>query len=342
MGSKIFLTGATGYIGGTVLDAITTTHPEYKVTVLLRTVPGAFSSRYPNVKIVKGDYDSIDIITDTASEVDVVVHNGNSDHEPSLKAIIAGLLRRATPSYLIHLSGTGIVSDFRDPTYLGTLNPKIWSDINDLDSISSLPDNALHRNTETIIREAAALHGDKLKTAIVCPPDLYGEGKGTGRTRSVLVPWFFGEAKKQAGGGRVFYTGDGTNTRSWVHIDDLMTIYVKLVKAAVSRDEGAGWGEKGYYFASSQEVSQIDLAKATGQILKKQGVIQNEEPIEVSLEHIDSMLQEINYSNISRYLFASNSRTRADRALRLFGYEPKAPTLMETLEADILSALEED
>ena len=54
--------------------------------------------------------------------------NGNSDHEPSIKALISGLLKsnKPSPSFLIHLSGTGIVADWRDPTYLGKLNPKVW------------------------------------------------------------------------------------------------------------------------------------------------------------------------------------------------------------------------
>ena len=66
-------TGTTGYIGGTVLDTIVKKHPEYDITVLLRNVPNTFSERYPKVKIVKGDYDSFDIISKAASEADVVV-----------------------------------------------------------------------------------------------------------------------------------------------------------------------------------------------------------------------------------------------------------------------------
>ncbi|KAF2475454.1 NAD(P)-binding protein [Lindgomyces ingoldianus] len=341
MAPKIFLTGATGYIGGSVLDAIVTSHPEYDITVLLRSVPPSFSSRYPNVKIVKGHYDSFDIIADATSQASVVVHNGNSDHEPSLNAIITGLLRRSTPSFLIHLSGTGIVSDFRNSTYLGALNPKVWSDITDLDTIFSLPDNALHRNTEKLIQAAVAQDGDRLKAAIMCPPDIYGEGRGPLRSKSVFVPWFVDESKKQDGGGRTFYTGDGGNTRSWVHIDDLMMLYLKVVEAAVAGGTGADWGKEGYYFAGTQEVSQRDIAIAAGKILKKLGIIKNEEPFHASLDQIDTMCAERNYPGIARYLFASNSRTEAERAKKLFGYKPKAPTLLETLEDDILSAVGE-
>jgi nucleoside-diphosphate-sugar epimerase len=151
------------------------------------------------------------------------------------------LLRRSGPSFLIHLSGTGIVADWQDQTYLGKLNPKVWSDIDDIDNITSLPDQALHRNVDKIIQEAATANGEKLKTAIVCPPDIYGPGKGPGKTQSVYVPVFLNEIKQV---GAAFYAGEGTNTKSWVHIEDLMTVYLKLVEAAVAGGGGGDWGRE--------------------------------------------------------------------------------------------------
>ena len=229
------------------------------MTVLLRSIPPNFADKYPNVKIVKGDYDSFDILAEAASLADIVVRmyhsvrarirtaanyhidNGDSDHEPSINAIIAGLRRRSAPSFLLHLSGTAIVSDFNSPTYLGKLNPKIWSDIEDIDTIASLPDTAIHRNTEKILNATTAEHGDKIKIAIMCPPDIYGRGKGPGKTWSSLVPVFINEVKKLDG--RVFYYGEGTNTRSWVHIDDVMTVYLNVIEAAASGGGNAQWGK---------------------------------------------------------------------------------------------------
>lgn len=169
------------------------------------------------------------------------IDNGDSDHEPSINALITGLVKRSEPSFLIHLSGTGIVADWHDPTYLGTLNPKIWSDIENLDEITSRPDGELHRNVDKIIQKAATEHGDKLKTAIMCPPDIYGRGRGPGRTQSAYIPFFCNEIKKV---GAAFYAGDGTNARSWVHIDDLMTLYLSLVEAAAVGGKGADWGRE--------------------------------------------------------------------------------------------------
>ena len=66
-------TGGTGYIGGSVLDDIVQQLPNFKVTVLLRNVPQGFEEKYPNVKIVKGNFDDTDLIADTAAEADIVI-----------------------------------------------------------------------------------------------------------------------------------------------------------------------------------------------------------------------------------------------------------------------------
>jgi len=71
--TRLLSTAATGYIGGTVLDALVTRHPEYSITALLRTVPDGFAARYPNVRIVRGSFDDTQLIADTAAENDIVI-----------------------------------------------------------------------------------------------------------------------------------------------------------------------------------------------------------------------------------------------------------------------------
>lgn len=53
-------------------------HPEYDITVMLRQVPKDFETRYLNVKVVKGDYDSFDIVADTASQNEIVIRKSHS------------------------------------------------------------------------------------------------------------------------------------------------------------------------------------------------------------------------------------------------------------------------
>ncbi|KAH7082688.1 NAD(P)-binding protein [Paraphoma chrysanthemicola] len=350
MSPKLFITGGTGYIGGSVLHAIATTPPEYTITVLLRNIPALFTTTYPNVRIVRGTYDSTSLLTSEAAQADIVVHNGDSDHEPSLNALIAGLLQKENetgqPGVLIHLSGTGIVSDFQtSPSTLGTQSSEIWSDIDasSLQKIRSRPDASLHRNTEKILHAAAKEHANRINIAIMCPPDIYGPGLGPGRTSSALIPLYVQEIKKL---GTSFYLNEGTNTRSWVHIKDVTRLYLRVVETAVSTlstpsSAGKFFNENGYYFASTQEHTQIALARAVGGALHKHGVIESSEPRAIGLEELDGMLKGLLWPGLARYLFASNSRTRAERAGQGWGWKGEEEGLLETVEADILVALKE-
>ncbi|KAK4663574.1 hypothetical protein QC763_609630 [Podospora pseudopauciseta] len=330
---------APRYIGGSVLAALVKQHPEYDITVLLRNVPDTFTSQYSNVKILRGDFDDTALIADTASKADIVIHNGNSKHEPSIKAHIDGLLRNSTPSsprFLIRLSGTGAIADWADSSYYGEKNPRVWNDIHDIGQLTSLPDTALHRNIEKIVQKAAVDHGDRLKCAIICSGEVYGPGKGPGRAQSQLVPLFCDEIINNTK--RAFYTQSGGNARSWVHIDDLVAVYIKLGEAAAAGGGNADWGH-GYYFTATQEVSQLDFATAIGRILKKHGVIEYEEPVQLPLDDIWKTAQKSKWRYTGIYAFACNTRTVSERARKVLGYEPKAPSLFDCLEEDVLAAV---
>jgi nucleoside-diphosphate-sugar epimerase len=136
------------------------------------------------------------------------------------------------------------LSDFKDGNgkqLRGRLNPKIYSDIDSIDEITSRPDGSLHRHTDKASHHASTQHGHVLKTAIVCPPDIYGRGYGPVKTDSVYFPVFVEEIRKL---GYAFYCNEGANVRGWVHIDDLMDVYVKLIEAAAAGGGGVTWGRE--------------------------------------------------------------------------------------------------
>ncbi|EEU38636.1 uncharacterized protein NECHADRAFT_82985 [Fusarium vanettenii 77-13-4] len=280
MACSSFSTGATGYTGGTVLNTLVTAHPEYDITVLLRKPLASFSDAHPGVKVLLDDFDSTEILKEAASKADIVIHHGNSDYAPAVKALIAGVIERAPASKLafyIHLGGTAIIADYNN---LGELGPKVWSDVDDLDAIWSFPAVAIHRETELLIQEAWTKYGDNLKTAIVCPPNMHGTGTGPGRVDSFYVPSFWSESVKL---GAAFYVGSGSNIYSRAHVEDVTQVFLKLVEAAVDGGRGAEWGRQiaedyvlnigyqGYYFTTVEEVSQYDIAAAVEKILKAKG-----------------------------------------------------------------------
>lgn len=336
MTPSIFLTGATGYTGGTVLNTLVTAHPEYDITVLLRKPIASFSDAYPGVKVLLGDFDSTELLKEAASNAEIVIHHGNSDYAPAVKALLAGVIERAQaskPTFYIHLGGTAIIADYNN---LGELGPKVWSDVDDLDAIWSFPGEAMHRETELLIQEAWTKYGDNLKTAVVCPPNMHGRGTGPGRVDSFFVPSFWSESMKL---GATFYVGSGSNIYSRAHVEDVAQMFLKLVEAAVDGGQGAEWGRQGYYFTAVEEVSQYDIAAAVGKILKEQGQLPSEVPRQVSLEELDSMLTYIPLQGTARLLFGSNSRSKPDRARKLLGYKPQRRSFLESLEEDLSSAV---
>ncbi|KAI0554299.1 NAD(P)-binding protein [Xylaria curta] len=335
MAPRLFLTGATGYIGGSVFAALAQKHPEYDLTVLLRKPPANFKSQFPSVKLIQGSFDDSDIIAEAAASADIVIHSGDGDHENALNSIINGLIRRDRKSYLIKLSGTGTLYEYPDTKeYLGRFNPKIYSDIDDIKELVSRPDNALHRRTDAIVLKAAADHGDRLKTAIVCPPDIYGRGHGPGRRASYYIPWFVEAIKKL---GKPFYLQDGSNMRGWVHIDDFVQIYISLVEAAVTGGGSVSWGREGYFLAASQEASQRDIAEAIAKILFAKGEISSADAQSISNEEMASLFPDA--PDTGFFSFGCNSRSKADRAAKELGYVPKAPSLWDVLESDLMDAI---
>ena len=73
--TKIFATGATGYVGGDALYAIAAAHPEFKIAALVRsTHKGAtVAEQYPDVRLLYGALDDVDLIEKEASEADIVL-----------------------------------------------------------------------------------------------------------------------------------------------------------------------------------------------------------------------------------------------------------------------------
>ena len=75
MSPRIFMTGASGYIGGQVLHNLSLKHSDYQIVALVRTQEKADAVKklQPATTFVIGDLDSSDIITEESSNADVVL-----------------------------------------------------------------------------------------------------------------------------------------------------------------------------------------------------------------------------------------------------------------------------
>lgn len=95
----------------------------------------------------------------------------------------------------------------------------------------------VHRPTEALILASSG----NVHTAIVCPPGVYGTGTGPVKTQSYTIPFFVQDSKTL---GAPFHIGEGRNTSTWSHIQDLTRLYLVLVESAASGGGTAEWGDK--------------------------------------------------------------------------------------------------
>lgn len=79
------------------------------------------------------------------------------------------------PGFWLHTGGTGILT-FTDAKSgrLGEWTDKQYNDWDGVDELTHLPDDAFHGNIDKIVLGTGEQHGDLVKTAIICPPTIYG------------------------------------------------------------------------------------------------------------------------------------------------------------------------
>ncbi|OAG05407.1 NAD(P)-binding protein [Paraphaeosphaeria sporulosa] len=324
--TKLFITGATGYIGGDAFYAIAHAYPDLEITALVRNSDkGAkVASQYPKVRLVYGDLDSAELLTSEAANADVVVHTANADHPGAANALIAGLAQKQSPGYLIHTSGTGILATSTSDTKShGEQSSHVYNDWDGIKEVTSLPDHYEHRNVDKIILAAAEKNPGKIFTAIVCPPAISGPGRGPDNQRSVQA---YELTKATLKRGKGFQVNAGQNIWHHVHVQDLSNVFLGLVTAALQPGGGkATWNEEGYYFAEAGSFLWGDISRKIATIAKDKKLIDTEEIDSLSVEETNKLVK------AGGYLLGTNSRADAVRAKKLLGWTPKQKSLEDLL-----------
>lgn len=211
-------------------------------------------------------------------------------------------------------------------TYGGS-SSKIYDDLDNLSAVTSLPDAAPHRNTDKLILAAGTVHAERVKTAIVCPPTIYGPGRGPDNQRSHQLPEL-ARCTLQKGYG--IQVNAGKTLWSHVHVHDLSALYLRLVENAAaggSLAEWPGkpalWGKEGYFFAESGEHVWGEVAGWVAGEAKRRGFIETEEVRSVTAEEAGEL------TPFGQGIWGANSRSRAKRARNVLDWEPKRGSLKD-------------
>ena len=294
---KAFVTGATGYIGGSVAERLIASG--HQVVGLVRTAGKARLLKDRGIEPVLGTLDDSEILTNAAHAADAVIHAASADHPGSVVTLVAALERSGKT--LICTTGSGIVVDSADGEYAGSV---IFAEDTYFDPVAfRRPRVAMNR----FVREAAIDKG--IRSVVICPPMIYGKGRGL-QPDSDQIPKLIA-LSKQVGAG--VYFGKGLNRYSNVHIDDLVELYLLALEKAPGGS---------FFFAENGDASFKEIAEMISRSLGLGGKT-------VSLSVEDVVRQ---YGEAARYGVASNSLVIAVNARRL-GWSPKAPSLAEYFES---------
>lgn len=315
---KILLTGATGYIGGDLLTELLKRPSDFEITVLIRGKDRASTFEKLGAKVIVGSQEDYDLLAKAASQVDVVIHTSDSSNTSISKAFLEGLVDGKSKYHrggiLIQTSGTGVVLE---PTFGEFATEKVWSDL-DLESISKLPAEAVHRSLDVFVSEYPQ---DIATTAIIFPSNVYGLGRGPYNKLSIINIALERAAVKYK---KVYGIGKGANIWSSHHVSDLSAAYIKVLDGLLNGT--ADHGKEGFYFVESGEAPMKAVYEEIGNVLKQRGIIQDTTLVQMpdSVLTDTSTLPPFASEDPQRMRFAvgGSSRVKADR-LRTLGWNPK-------------------
>ena len=207
----VFLTGATGYIGGAVADALRA--HGHAVTGLARSQESAEKLRARGIEPLIGDLGDAAALRRVAGLADAVIHAG-AIRGPEM----AGTDRVAVEAMLEGLADSG-------KAFLYTSGAFVYGDTGDgiVDETHPLGATSIIVWRQAVERDVVAAAQRGVRSVVIRVPLVFGNGG------SFIIPRFLGLARTE---GFARYVGSGTNRWSTVHVDDLADLYVRALDRA--------------------------------------------------------------------------------------------------------------
>jgi len=252
MSLKIFVTGASGFIGQAV--AIGFRRAGYQVYGLVRSAEKGRELALNEVNVVIGDVTKPETYLDVARKCSVLIHtavdytNYDTVDSTALKTLLQASTADSkkvllwTSGILVYPGSDRVVTE-DDPVFIPEAADPVM-----------LP----RIRNENAVLKATEAHGVVVRPAFVF-----------GGTRGHFYDYF-----KQAQAGKVVVNGKPEITWSEVHIEDLVDGYIKIAQAAPSVVSG-----QVFNFADSSRNSNYAIAKAFARVAGFTGEIESGGPI---------------------------------------------------------------
>ena len=207
---RIFLTGATGYVGSAVLDALL--RAGHTVTALVRDPEKAERMSLRGVQPIVGDLSMPNYYVAAVEACDGIIHTaieplkrGPDIDRQAIDSLLGAAIRRAARGQHVSFVYTSAV------WVLGNTAGTAGEDapVQPIPLVAWLPDH------EKLVLDAG--RGRILRTAIVRPGIVYGGARG-----------IIGDLLRDAANGLLRIVGDGCNRWACIYDRDLADLYVRV------------------------------------------------------------------------------------------------------------------
>jgi nucleoside-diphosphate-sugar epimerase len=209
---KVYLTGATGYIGSAVAEALQ--KAGHDVSGLARTPEKAKQLEARGVHAVLGDLLQPETVAAPARAADGVIHTANTNdaNSPHADAAVVRAMVKA-------LEGSGKPFVYTSGVWvLGSTGDQIATETT---SVNPTP---LVAHRAAIEQEVLAAKDRGVRAIVIRPALVYGRGGS--------IPAMLAKSARETGAAR--YIGDGQNRWPFVDLEDLAQLYVLALEKAAA------------------------------------------------------------------------------------------------------------
>ncbi|KAI8076753.1 uncharacterized protein BX664DRAFT_343837 [Halteromyces radiatus] len=312
MPTSIYISGVTGYIGGAVVSKLLASKKKYKLTALVRSQDKAIALEQAGIRTVIGSLEDSKLIEDLVFEHDVTITAANCDSLTEAQAVVKGMQRKhdlGQRGLLVQTTGSGVVTTTLSDGHAMKEENNVFSDL-DTARLNALPDTQPHRHVDTFLMAQS----NTFDLVLIGPPTIFGKPSTTlgVNPHSMQIPWAISVSLQH---GAVHQVGDGKNTWSLVHIDDLVDLYGLVIDQWLDGQ----LDHFGYFFPESGFYEWQQAYQVMAKTLHALGAIPS--PLPIIIRSDDEFIRV--YKMLAfKFAYGGNTRVSADKC-RAIGWSPK-------------------
>ncbi|RDW59919.1 hypothetical protein BP6252_13006 [Coleophoma cylindrospora] len=271
MSSNILITGAAGYIGGSlVADFLARNSPLIKkdqIHAAVRSDEQAEALSKLGIHVLQLDLTNEDAVVESVlrHNISIVVHTASSLDVSLALPLVTALGRQREVSgadtFFIHTSG---LSAFYERT--GWPSGRMSDAGPVFETERQFADSYPLRKTDVTVIEHAKEKG--VTSFIVVPSTVYGKGSGAWNQLSVVLPIYVQGCISN----KSVYKFPQNMTVSGVHISDMTALYTTIIEKVIQKETPPS-GTEGYYFALAHDISWWELLDHLAKALHARGLV---------------------------------------------------------------------